>query len=143
MRNMIEHHLGMRVDGQIGRFANGGMTAEEFAELTEWGLPSGWVAWHAGTANGDALRKVPLVTDEHGRDVRRDWIVAQLREHAEAVEAIAAEDPRYSGGHVSMCGCTRPGGCAYCREEDPADVLERWPESHDYAYTEAERFGME
>lgn len=79
MNGLIEHHLGMRVNGKVGRFANGGMTEEEFTELTRYGLPLGWVAWHAGTVDADALRKVPLVEDEHGRDIPRDWIVQQLR----------------------------------------------------------------
>jgi hypothetical protein len=115
MRGLIEHHLGMRVDGQIGRFANGGMTEEEFAELTRRGLPKGWVAWHAGTVNPDALRKVPLV-EVLGAGVPRTWILDQLRQHI-----AAADGPEPWDGAPN----------------------ERWPESHDYAFTDSERFGME
>jgi len=80
MRGLIEHHLGMRIDGVICRFENGGMTEEEFSAYTKYGLPKGWVAWHAGTVNADALRRVPVAHLEDGRPVPRRWIEARLRE---------------------------------------------------------------
>jgi hypothetical protein len=93
MRGLIEHHLGMRIDGRICRFEQGGMTEEEFAVYTKHGLPKGWVAWHAGTVNAEALRKVPVATLDDGRPVPRHMILAGLRE---AAQLATARRPRIS-----------------------------------------------
>jgi len=102
MRGLIEHHLGMRIDGVICRFEQGGMDNEEFEALTKHGLPKGWVAWHAGTVNAEALRKVPVATLDDGRPVPRHMVLAGLRE---AAQLATARRPRISDDEAYGVWC--------------------------------------
>jgi hypothetical protein len=69
---MGKHYIGMRLEGEIGRFSRQ-LSDEEFDPIAKRGLPPGFLAWHLeddeDTSNSDRcrlLRKRPLVVAQGG-----------------------------------------------------------------------------
>ena len=76
---VTSHVVGRHLYGERVRYY-GGVNDEEFErEIASKGLPSGWFAFHfnvkecegAASLRVQAIRKLPIATDAHGR--RRSW----------------------------------------------------------------------
>lgn len=67
------HYLGMHVDGELKRIACACLTDKEFQkEFGDKPLPEGWVAWHGGSTDIEALAKIPLISFDWKRYLKGD-----------------------------------------------------------------------